>query len=221
MRLINLLVFLIFSFGCAEDFVIIDKPIDFSGKRVEMTKDYINGRYGLDVKDIHIDPKIIVLHWTAVSTLEGSFERLKPEVLLTDRKDIASAGAVNVSAHFLVDRDGTIYRLMPDNWMGRHIIGLNYNSIGIENVGGKGDKEEDLTDAQVRSNIYLVRYLKSKYPDIELLMGHHEYSRMKKTKYWLEKDDSYFTKKNDPGDSFMKAVREEVKDLNLKSPPKD
>ena len=125
MRLINLFVFLIFSFGCAEDFVIIDKPIDFSGKRVEMTKDYINGRYGLDVKDIHIDPKIIVLHWTAVSTLEGSFERLKPEVLLTDRKDIASAGAVNVSAHFLVDRDGTIYRLMPDNWMGRHIIGLN------------------------------------------------------------------------------------------------
>jgi len=44
---------------------------------------------------------------------------------------------------------------------------------------------------------------------------------MKKTKYWLEKDDSYFTRKNDPGDIFMKAVRDEVKDLNLKEPPRE
>jgi len=33
---------------------------------------------------------------------------------------------------------------MPDNWMGRHVIGLNYNSIGVENVGGVDDKQ-DLT----------------------------------------------------------------------------
>lgn len=221
MRLINLLIFVFFSFVCAKDFVIIDRPIDFSAKRVDMTKDYIKSHYGIDAKDITIDPKIIVLHWTAVPTLEGSFERLKPEKLLTDRKDLAGAGAVNVSSHFLVDRDGTIYRLMPDNHMGRHIIGLNYYSIGIENVGGRGDRECDLTEAQIASNTYLVRYLKAKYPNIELLMGHHEYKRMKKTKYWLEKDDSYFTHKNDPGDVFMKAVRDGVKDLHLKEPPKE
>lgn len=219
MRLISLLVFAIFSFGYAKDFVIIDKPIDFSAKRVEMTKDYIKSRYGLDVKTITIDPKIIVLHWTAVPTLEDSFERLKPEKLLTDRKDIANAGAVNVSAHFLVDRDGTIYRLMPDNIMARHIIGLNYYSIGIENVGGKGDKTEDLTQAQKEANIYLVRYLKKKYPKIEYLMGHHEYNRMKESSYWLEKDSNYFTFKNDPGDKFMSEVRSKVKDLHLLMPP--
>ncbi|MEJ2496485.1 MAG: hypothetical protein P8Y43_03225 [Sulfurovaceae bacterium] len=39
---------------------------------------------------------------------------------------------------------------------------------------------------------------------------------MKKTKYWLEKDDNYFTQKNDPGDIFMKAVRSRVVDLGLK-----
>ncbi|MBN2768255.1 MAG: N-acetylmuramoyl-L-alanine amidase [Campylobacterales bacterium] len=212
------LFFAIFSFGYAKDFVIIDKPIDFSPNRISMTKDYIKVHYGLDVKDITINPKIIVLHWTAVPTLEGSFDRLRPELLLTDRKDIAAAGAVNVSSHFLVDRDGTIYRLMPENYMARHTIGLNYYAIGIENVGGKGDKSEDLTQAQVKANAYLVRYLKTKYPDIELLMGHHEYAKMKKTKYWLEKDDNYFTQKNDPGDIFMNAVRSKVVDIGLKNP---
>jgi len=200
----------------AGDLKIIDKPIDFGKQRVELTKEYIKNHYGLDVKDITINPKIIVLHWTAVPTLEGSFDRLKPELLLTDRKDIAAAGALNVSSHFLVDRDGSIYRLMPDNYMARHTIGLNYYAIGIENVGGKGDKSEDLTQAQVEANVYLVRYLKKKYPEIEFLIGHYEYGRMKKTKYWLEKDDNYFTQKNDPGDIFMKAVRSRVVDLGLK-----
>ncbi|MEJ2498696.1 MAG: peptidoglycan recognition family protein [Sulfurovaceae bacterium] len=200
----------------AGDLKIIDKPIDFGKQRVELTKEYIKNHYGLDVKDITINPKIIVLHWTAVPTLEGSFDRLKPELLLTDRKDIAAAGALNVSSHFLVDKDGSIYRLMPDNYMARHTIGLNYYAIGIENVGGKGDKSEDLTQAQVEANVYLVRYLKTKYPEIELLIGHYEYGRMKKTKYWLEKDDNYFTQKNDPGDIFMKAVRSRVVDLGLK-----
>lgn len=200
----------------AGDLKIIDKPIDFGKQKVELTKEYIKNHYGLDAKDITINPKIIVLHWTAVPTLEGSFDRLKPELLLTDRKDIAAAGALNVSSHFLVDRDGSIYRLMPDNYMARHTIGLNYYAIGIENVGGKGDKSEDLTQAQVEANVYLVRYLKTKYPEIELLIGHYEYGRMKKTKYWLEKDDNYFTQKNDPGDIFMKAVRSRVVDLELK-----
>ncbi|MEJ2527540.1 MAG: peptidoglycan recognition family protein [Sulfurovaceae bacterium] len=104
----------------AGDLKIIDKPIDFGKQRVELTKEYIKNHYGLDVKDITINPKIIVLHWTAVPTLEGSFDRLKPELLLTDRKDIAAAGALNVSSHFLVDKDGSIYRLMPDNYMARH-----------------------------------------------------------------------------------------------------
>ena len=212
------LLFASFSFGYAQDLAIIDKPIDFGKQRIELTKEYIKQHYGKDVQDITITPKIIVLHWTAVPTLEGSYDRLKPEILLTDRKDIAAAGALNVSSHFLVDRDGTIYRLMPENHMARHTIGLNYYAIGIENVGGKGDKSEDLTQAQIEANAYLVRYLKAKYSDIELLMGHHEYAKMKKTKYWLEKDASYFTHKNDPGDIFMKAVRSKVADLGLKNP---
>ena len=200
---------------------IIDKPIDFGKERIEMTKAYIAKHYGKRVKDITITPKIIVLHWTAEMDFEKSFNRLKPQYLLTDRKDIAKASLLNVSAHFLVDRDGTIYRLMPETWMARHVIGLNYWAIGVENVGGKGNKRDDLTPAQRAANKRLVRYLKEKYPTIEYLIGHHEYRQMEHTPLWLEKDKGYRTIKHDPGEQFMREVREAAKDLGFKAAPKN
>ena len=199
---------------------IVDKPIDFGKERIAMTKDYIKQHYGLKVNNIRITPKIIVLHWTAEMSFNKSFKRLQPQKLLTDRKDIAKASSLNVSAQFLVARDGTIYRLMPENWMARHVIGLNYSSIGVENVGGKGNKKDDLTQAQRRSNIKLIRYLKAKYPSIEYLIGHHEYRQMERTSLWLEKDKGYRTVKSDPGRKFMDEMRKATKDLHLKTPPK-
>ena len=198
---------------------IVDKPIDFGPQRIALTKAYILQHYGKKVEDITIDPKVIVLHWTADMGRDSSFERLRPELLPGSRNDIASAGALNVSAQFLVDRDGTIYRLMPETWMARHVIGLNDNSIGIENVGGEDNEKEDLTPAQVRANIALVRYLKSKYPGIEYLIGHYEYREMEQTPLWLEKDKGYRTEKSDPGVQFMRKVRSAVSDLHLKAPP--
>ena len=199
---------------------IIDKPIDFGPKRIAMTKEYIKTHYGKTVNDITITPKIILLHWTAEMSFDKSFKRLQPQELLTDRKDIAKASLLNVSSHFMVARDGTIYRLMPENWMARHVIGLNYSSIGIENIGGKDNKSEDLTPAQLKSNIALVHYLKAKYPSIEYMIGHHEYREMEGTSLWLEKDKGYRTVKSDPGKKFMSDMRAAVKILNLKSPPK-
>ncbi len=187
---------------------LIQKPIMFTQKRKNMTKEYIKNRYGLRVNNIHIEPKMIVLHWTAVMDFDECFERLNTEELYSDRGDIASASALNVSAHFLVDRDGTIYQLMPDNWMARHVIGLNYSAIGIENIGGEGNIKEDLTNAQIQSNIKLVKYLKAKYPTIKHLIGHHEYREYENSPLWLELDDGYRTIKADPGDRFMNAVRD-------------
>ncbi|MFT7860320.1 MAG: glycoside hydrolase family 3 N-terminal domain-containing protein [Sulfurimonas sp.] len=196
---------------------IVQKPIIFTEHRKDMTKKYIKQHYGKSVDDIIITPKMVVLHWTAVMNFRDSYKRLYQEELFSDRKDIAAASALNVSAHFLVDRDGTIYQLMPENWMARHVIGLNYSAIGIENVGGEGNKKEDLTPAQVKANITLVRYLKTKYPSIEYLIGHHEYRDFENTPLWLEKDDGYRTKKADPGEKFMKSVRKNLRDLELKS----
>ncbi|SFV57892.1 Beta-hexosaminidase [hydrothermal vent metagenome] len=198
-----------------EPIEIIDKPIIFKKERIDMTKEYIKNHYGLEVDTIEIVPKIIVLHWTADMSFDKSFKRLEAQKLFSDRKDIAKASALNVSAHFLVARDGTIYRLMPENWMARHVIGLNYSSIGVENVGGKGNKKDDLTPAQLEANIKLVRYLKEKYPTITHLIGHHEYRELEGSELWLELDKGYRTKKSDPGDRFMSAVRNQVADLKL------
>ncbi len=196
---------------------IVDMPIDFGPKRIALTKAYIKKHYGKTVDDITITPKIILLHYTAIDSLKGSYNTMKPETLRGGRKDIAKASALNVSVQFLVDKDGTVYRLMPETWMGRHVIGLNYSAIGVENVAKDA---KHLTPAQVKANIALVKYLKAKYPTIEYLIGHHEYRRMESTPLWLEKDKGYRTVKYDPGREFMSKVREGVQMLYLKEPPK-
>jgi beta-N-acetylhexosaminidase len=180
------------------------KPIEFTQNRIELTKQYIKKSYGIDVKDINIIPKIIVIHHTASDSLKESFDRFYPEILLSDRTDIQNAGNVNVSAQFLVDFDGTIYSLMPETFMARHIIGLNLSSIGIENVGG--DKKS-LTTEQLKANIELVKYLKDKYKTIEYLIGHYEYRKFEKHPLFLEKNANYRTIKHDPEQSFMEKLR--------------
>ena len=186
---------------------IIQKPIAFGEKRKALTLEYIKEHYGLTPHDINIIPSMVVLHWTADMSFEKSFERLYPELLFSDRKDIANASALNVSAHFLVDREGTIYQLMPETFMARHTIGLNYSSIGVENIGGENNEKEDLTEAQLKANIALVKYLQAKYPTISHIIGHHEYLSYEKSSLWLERDALYRTEKKDPGAKFMQDVR--------------
>jgi N-acetyl-anhydromuramyl-L-alanine amidase AmpD len=201
--------------SCSTGLRIIDTPISFSQERIKLTKDYIKEHYGLAPDNITIVPKIIVLHWTAIGTFDSTFAVFNKETLEGSRPELESAGDLNVSVQFLVDRDGTIHRLMSETWMARHCIGLNYESIGIENVGGVDDVD-DLTNAQIEANIKLVRYLVKKYPTIIYLIGHLEYTDFEGTKYWMEKDPNYRTVKYDPGERFMTAVRKGVADLHLK-----
>jgi len=204
--------------GCAHGLKIHDRPVHFSADRVNATLQYIEMHYGEEPEDISIVPRIIVLHWTAIDGFGDSFAAFDPEELFGSRPDLAGAGEVNVSIQFLVDRDGTVYRLMPETWMARHCIGLNSSSIGVENVGGGGGID-NLTDKQIAANIRLVRYLAKKYPTIQYLIGHMEYRDFEGHPLWLELDDSYRTEKTDPGDRFMNAVRDAVADLGLEGPP--
>jgi len=195
---------------------IIDKPVPFQDERVQLTRDYIREHYGINVTSIDIVPRIVVLHWTAGKTLAGDFNTFVPTTL-RGRADLREASQLNVAIQFLVDRDGKIYRLMPETWMARHVIGLNYHAIGVENVGGARGVD-DLTPRQRAANIWLVRYLAKKYPTIEYLIGHHEYRLFEGHPLWLERDSAYRTVKSDPGDAFMNAVRSQVADLRLKGP---
>lgn len=209
---------LLVSSGCAPRLAVYDWPITFNQERVDLSREYAREHYDVDAADIEIVPRVVVLHWTAIGTLEDSFKAFDPVRLPAARSGIASAGAVNVSIHYLVDRDGTVYQLMPDTQMARHCIGLNYVSIGVENVGGVRSVD-DMTDEQIVANARLIRRLAKKYPTIEYLIGHYENTLFEGHPLWMETDDAYRTAKVDPGERFMTAVRERVADLGLRRPP--
>ena len=208
-KLIISVVFPIFLF--AQE--IIQTPIPFSQKRIALTKEYIQIHYGRDVPNINITPKIILIHHTAIDDYEDSLSRFVDEVLPQRRKDIiGTKPSVNVSSHFMVEQDGTIHQLIPLDFMARHVIGLNYNAIGIENVGGEGSKD-NLTDAQLEANIFLVNYLQKKFPTIEYLVGHYEYRCFEDTPLWLELDPNYRTQKDDPSKRFLEQLYEQTDGL--------
>jgi N-acetylmuramoyl-L-alanine amidase len=187
---------------------VIERPIRFTAVRKALTLEYLRRHCDPAAEGIGIVPRIIVIHWTAIGTLEDSFRYFDSETLQPDRTDIRHGGMVNVSVHYLVDRDGTVYRLMPDTWMGRHVIGMNHCAIGIENVGGT---DRPLTREQMESNAWLVTGLMRTYPTVRYLIGHHEYLRFKESSLWKALDRSYRAhKKIDPGDGFMKGLRQRI-----------
>jgi beta-N-acetylhexosaminidase len=193
---------------------IVQTPINFSKTRIELTKEYIKNHYGLEVNDIKIVPKIVLIHYTAIADYNDSLARFKSQTLPSDRPEISKASSLNVSTHFMVERDGTIHQLMPIDYMARHVIGLNYNSIGIENVGGENHKQ-NLTVEQLISNIRLINYLKEKFNSIEYVIGHDEYRCFEGSDLWLEKDKGYRTSKQDPGKIFMRDLRANLKGFKV------
>ncbi|WP_405396928.1 N-acetylmuramoyl-L-alanine amidase [Maribacter sp. Asnod2-G09] len=202
--------------SCSNTKTIVEHPITFNEERKILTLEYLQNRYGLEQDSPKIEPKMIVLHWTVIPTFEKSFEAFDPVTLPNWRPDIKNVSGLNVSSQFMVDRDGTIYQLLPETTMARHVIGLNHCAIGVENVGGT--EELPLTKAQFKSNIWLVKYLKDKY-DIDYLIGHYEYTLFEDHPLWLEIDEGYRTVKTDPGPEFMANVRKAVKNLDFKELP--
>ena len=205
----------LFSCSPKATFRIINKPITWNAEREKLSIQYLKDRHGLEKNSATIEPKMVVVHWTAINNIEVTFDVFNPPTL-GGRADLTSASNLNVSSQFLIDRDGTVFRLLPDTTFARHVIGLNYLAIGIENIGSD---DMPLTKAQLTANEKLIRYLKRKYP-IEYVIGHHEYQNFQKTDLWKETDPNYRTVKSDPGDKFMNQLRKKLADLNLKPVPK-
>ncbi len=198
---------------------IIKEPVTFDSERKKLSLQYLKERHGIETQDINIKPKMIVLHFTVIPTLEGTIRAFQKATLPSSRVAITSASQLNVSSQFIIDQDGSIYQILPEETtFARHVIGLNYTAIGVENVGDADTNP--LTKQQIAANVKLVRYLKMKYPQIDYLIGHQEYNLFREHELWKETDPNYRTEKTDPGIQFMEQVREQVKDLKLKGPPK-
>ena len=192
---------------------IVDAPIAWSAEREQLTLAYRREHSDPDAKDLAITPHVIVLHYTDGTSAKATRAYFAQPRIEAARKELARHGAVNVSAHFVVDRDGTIYRLQPETRYARHCIGLNHVAIGIENVGD-GDAHP-LTDAQVEADAALVRDLAARFP-ITHLLGHYEVMKFRADPLYVELDPGYHNDKPDPGARFMARVRERVADLALR-----
>lgn len=190
---------------------IIDRPLKWTKHRSELAKEYTQIHYGINTDTIV--PKAIVVHWTATKDAESVYNFFYPEE--TSDPEYDGTGKLNVSSQFLVDRDGTIFRLGPETALNRHAIGLNWCSIGIENVGGVNDAQ-DLTEEQLQSNLFLIRYLKDKYPTISYVLGHYQQDYGKTAGLWIEKLPDYYAGKPDPGPVFMHKLQVNLQDTDIK-----
>jgi len=130
-----------------------------------------------------MDVDLIVLH--AISLPPGEFESNDIEDLFTGALDVsahpafASLRGLRVSAHFLVNRKGTIIQFVPvekrawhagqSSWLGRE--NCNNYSIGIEVIG---DEEQPFTQKQYRETARLCRMLMERFSTIsrERIVGH-------------------------------------------------
>lgn len=194
---------------------VTERLLPWDAEREALSVAYLRERAGIEAVEARIQPQVVVLHWTGGPTAESAWQTFAP-TKLAGRPELSGGGALNVSAHYLIDRDGTVLRLLPEDRLARHVIGLNHVAIGIEHVGDGASWP--LTPAQEAASAALVRELAGRWP-IGWLIGHHEYRQMEATELFRELDPAYRTVKSDPGAAFVSAVYARVADLGLRRAP--
>ena len=145
---------------------IVVKPIPFGAARRAETAAYSKRHYGMDTWRL-IHPHVIVEHYTASNSFASTYAAFA--------SNAPNLGELpGVCAHYVVDRDGTIYRLVAPGTMCRHTVGLNWTAIGVEHVG-TSDREILGNPAQLSASLSLTLWLMSRY-DIQLrnVIGHNE-----------------------------------------------
>ncbi|WP_279127179.1 peptidoglycan recognition family protein [Acidaminococcus fermentans] len=178
---------------------IVVRPLAFTDLRRRLMRDYARIHYGREMETIV--PQAVVVHWAASNSRDGVYR-----YFYNEENPRLKNGTLNVASHYLVDRDGTIWQLTPETALNRHAIGLNWCSIGIENVGGV-EGREDLTQAQMEANVRLIRYLRGKYPTIQWVLGHYQQDLARHTSLWKENISGYYHGKTDPGPRFMGGLK--------------
>ncbi len=121
---------------------------------------------------------MLVLHYTGMKTAEEALARLCDP-------------AAKVSAHYTIDRDGTVYAHVPEErrawhagvsfWSGEN--GVNARSIGVELVNpGHEFGYIPFTDDQIASLIDLARGILSRHPiPARRVLGHSDVAPARKT----------------------------------------
>ena len=121
--------------------------------------------------------KFVIFHYTGMQSEIDSLNRL------TDPKS-------KVSAHYLINRKGKVFRLVNENYeawhagksMWKNHVNLNKNSIGIELVNiGHEFGYQNFPKKQILSLINLCRRIKKKYKiKKENFLGHSDIAPLRK-----------------------------------------
>jgi beta-N-acetylhexosaminidase len=147
---------------------IVQKPIPFGAVRKAETAAYAKRHYGTSTWHL-VHPRVLVEHFTATESFSSVWN-----AFASDDADPELHELPGDCAHFVIDKDGTIYQLVSLTVMCRHTVGLNYTAIGVEAVG-TSDAEILANPRQMSAELHLAAWLMQRYK-IALgdVIGHNE-----------------------------------------------
>jgi N-acetyl-anhydromuramyl-L-alanine amidase AmpD len=134
----------------------VRKPIPFPAHRLTETAAYALRHYGTATWRLR-HPRVIVEHYTESTTMLSAWSLFAQDVPDAELHELPGT-----CAHFIIDRDGTIYQLVPLDVICRHTVGLNWTAFGIENVG-MSDADVLGNRAQMRASLHLTAWLMQRY----------------------------------------------------------
>ncbi len=147
---------------------IVSKPIPFGAVRRAETAQYAQRHYGLHSWRL-VHPHVIVEHYTASTTFSSAWN-----TFASDAPDAELHERPGTCAHFVIDRDGTVYQLVPLTTICRHTVGLNWTAIGIEHVGTSDASILD-NRRQLQASLRLTLWLMHRYGiSLPNVIGHAE-----------------------------------------------
>lgn len=142
--------------------------IPFGATRRNEMAAYARRHYGLGTYKLK-RPHVIVEHYTVTSTARAAWNTFAPDVADPELHELPGT-----CAHFLIDRDGTIFSLVSTSIMCRHTVGLNYTAIGIEHVGFS-DGQVMGNARQLRASLQLTNWLRCRHGvSVRNVIGHSE-----------------------------------------------
>ncbi|MFN8185844.1 MAG: peptidoglycan recognition family protein [Gaiellales bacterium] len=144
------------------------KPIPFGAERKSQMAAYSKRHYGQAEWRLR-NPKVIVEHFTASNSFSSAYWTFAGNAPDSELHELPG-----VCAHFVIDRDGTIYQLVPLTVRCRHTVGLNHRAIGIEHVG-TSDAQVLGNTAQMKASLRLTAYLMNRFEiSVGNVIGHNE-----------------------------------------------
>jgi N-acetylmuramoyl-L-alanine amidase len=147
---------------------IVSKLIPFGAKRRAEMAAYAKRHYGIETWRLE-HPHVIVEHYTASDSFASTYS-----AFARDTPDAELGELPGTCAHFVIDRDGTIYQLVRLKTMCRHTVGLNWTSFGIEHVA-TSDRQILGNRAQLSASLSLTVWLMSTFRiQLRNVIGHNE-----------------------------------------------